>query len=634
MLQLKRLCCATLLAAMLATGTSAYAANGSVVQVTIHVGQDTATINGESSTIEKPYLQKGTPMIPISVITTAFGAQLQWDNQTQMITLTYGTTIMTLKAGSTQATLNGKPITLPVAPENKNGKTMLPIAVVTHLTGAKVSYDPAGTNIVITGASTQTSTAPTNSLDSDRGKSKIGDSFYGWSMKYPTGLIKNYQSYKGDYVNFKDSKETYWLHVSVDEKQPENLSKDGLVKKLTDGESDTILSKGYVSNEGKIPYAKSVTKDEEGNIYEHRAYQSGDKIFYVSLSVKKEEDYNNPAKNKAFKDLLDSFQPSYDNNDKTIKNLSNVENNYRWFNYDDFGLRIKVPAQWSKDERADHPIFWSEDKEQWMQIKISSKGEKDTLQDWVIQHENYYRGIYHPDYLKMDKESVSTTVAGVPALERKYTTTMYNQTSPEHDIYLFKGKYKFYIEVGYSNTDDPEKTKQLINTIRSSISINEQKMNPSLGELQDGFLIDPNAVATVKDTKYKYSIDIPEQWREMSYEDEGDDNNRGYVAQGLDFTIFATEVRASDMKKYIESDLLKDYRNKISENKSATIAGVSGYTIKLNYRSDNGPIEEQIYIVQKGNLTYVMIASYQEAAKSEATMKRIENVFQSFKFLD
>ncbi|TGU90750.1 copper amine oxidase N-terminal domain-containing protein, partial [Mesorhizobium sp. M00.F.Ca.ET.186.01.1.1] len=103
---------------------------GGSVNVRLKVGQESVTINGTASTIEKPYVAGGTTMIPLSIITNAFGATLQWDNQTQTIELTAGEKTISLKAGDKNAKLNGQPIVLSVAPELKNGKTMVPVTLV------------------------------------------------------------------------------------------------------------------------------------------------------------------------------------------------------------------------------------------------------------------------------------------------------------------------------------------------------------------------------------------------------------------------------------------------------------------------------------------------------------------------
>lgn len=205
---LKKMTGTLILVPLLLSTSLAYAdtATSGSIDVRLKVGQENITVNGSASTIEKPYVVNGTTMIPLSIITNSFGATLQWDNQTQTIELSAGAKTVTLKIGDKNAKLNGKPLVLAVAPELKNGKTMVPITLVSQFLGASVNENKQTGEISIHGASSQTSAPAKSTLDSDQGKTKIGDSYFGWSMKYPTGLIKGYQSFKGDYVSLMTAK--------------------------------------------------------------------------------------------------------------------------------------------------------------------------------------------------------------------------------------------------------------------------------------------------------------------------------------------------------------------------------------------------------------------------------------------
>ncbi len=602
------------------------------VEVKVKIGVANATVNGSATPIEKPYATNTAKMIPLSLLTSAFGAKQQWDNQTQTITVSYGGKSMTLKAGNKNSTVNGKAVALPAAPEIKNGKTMVPIAVATQL-GITVTENAQSGEIMLVGASQESNSQATTKLDSDLGKTKIGDSYMGWSMKYPTGLIKSYQSHEGDQISFKDNKDSYWLDISIFKDQPENMSNDGLVKWLTEDEYYTILSKGYVT-EGSLSYAKSVTKDEDGYISENRAYKMGDKIFHVMLTVKDEADYKNPAKYRSFKDLLDSFVTSYNQADHSIKDLSNVENGYRWFDYEDFGLRVKVPVEWIKNDRNDYAHFYSEDHMEWLRIKVSSYNEGDTLDDWVAKHEQLYRELFVDKYLEVDSNIETTTVAGVTAKEREYETPDGVNMYPEHDIYLYKGKYKFYIEIGYNKNEDPAKIKARINTIKNSLSINEAKMNPSLGTIQDDDLFNRENVITVKDSKYKYSIDVPEYWKE-----DRSSNGEGFttfVFDGGNFNVFPTPESYSEVRdgflKILQEE--KSEHFSIVKNERVTIQGVEGTHYVFHFEIAGVDIVREGYIFRKGKYTYLFGWNVKEVMNTEVLKKRIENALNSFKVLE
>ncbi|WP_282942241.1 trypsin-like peptidase domain-containing protein [Paenibacillus sp. RC67] len=66
-------------------------------------------------------------------------------------------------------------------------------------------------------------------IDADQGKTIIGDSHFGWSMKYPSGLVKTSQSTTGDNIMFTDAKGDYAINIRVQEKQSRDLSPLGLL---------------------------------------------------------------------------------------------------------------------------------------------------------------------------------------------------------------------------------------------------------------------------------------------------------------------------------------------------------------------------------------------------------------------
>ncbi|MBU8710892.1 MULTISPECIES: copper amine oxidase N-terminal domain-containing protein [Brevibacillus] len=609
---------------------------GGSVNVRLKVGQESVTINGAASTIEKPYVVGGTTMIPLSIITNAFGATLQWDNQTQTIELTAGEKTISLKAGDKNAKLNGQPIVLSVAPELKNGKTMVPVTLVTQFLGANVSENKQTGEVTITGASTQGTAASNSSLDSDHGKTKVGDSYYGWSMKYPTELILGYQSYKGNYASFHDSKETFWLNVQVYEDQPENLSNDGLVKFLAENQYGMILSKEYVEKDG-LSYARVVSRDEEDYMAESRAYRKGDKVYEITLSVSNEADFNNPAKYKGYKDMLDSFTAHFDKQDKSIKDLSNVENGYRWFDYKDFGLKIKVPAVWEKVGGDSGAAFSNDDGDQWMQLSVTSATENDKLDDWVAKHERMYREMYAESALDVDKNATTTTIAGVTARERNYGTFDGENKYQERHIFFIKGKYKFHLQLAFNKTADPAKTLEMINTISRSLSIDEQKMNQSLGFIQDDILLDKNKMATIKDSKYKYAIDIPEYWQE-DVVDSRSLIGKSYLFEGGAFTLFVFKDSYSEVEKSFTSifkmQTSGSEKTSLVENKPVTVHGESGRKFVIKGEEEGIRYERTAYLFPKGKYSYYISWSIRDAYSTAATKERMEKVLNSFKVIE
>ncbi|MGC5325959.1 stalk domain-containing protein [Brevibacillus sp. SYSU BS000544] len=606
-------------------------ASADSVTIKIKTGSNSVTINGVQSTVETPYVQNGLAMVPLSVITKAFGATLSFDSKTQTVGLAYGSKSIQFKAGSNKAKVNGKEVTLPVAPQMKNNTLMVPLKFVAETLGATVSYDQNTKEIVLTGNSA-TATTPGNGFNEDVGKTKIGDSYIGWTMRYPSGLVKNDQSFKGDWVSFKDAKDEYELRIFIDEEQPENYSNDGLVKVLLEGMEGTILSKGFVK-EGNLQYARAVTKEHGDSITEHRAYQNKDRIFYIMLTVNKEDNFKNPLKYRAYKDLLDSFTASFDKNDKTVKDISGVKDNYRTYIDENYGLTVKIPAKWEKNDLVDYHFFQNEDGTQVVKIKTTSITENDTLDEWIKRHEEKYRDAFVEEYLEVGKEIKDTTIAGVPAKERDYEMADGDRWYNEHDFFFFKGKYKYYIEIGYYRDANKAEIDALIRTVQQSLKIDPAKMNPALGFIQDEDMYDKTKTITIKSDEFNYSIEIPEYWKEKS----GEEGNLSYRFAGGDFEFavlpISYDMFSKTVEKVFEQKKLQIPSFTMIDSKSETKFGVNVKRYEYKARYNGYMVYTITYIFSKGGNSYAFDISINEENRSKANLERVQKALDSFKFI-
>lgn len=132
---------------------SAFAADTETKDQSVHIqlklGEEHITINDQTTSVETPYANNGVTLVPLRVITSAFGAALSWASETQTVGLTYNGTSISLQIGSTTATVNGKEEQIEVAPELKNGTTMVPLRFISEKFGASVKFDEATSTITI-----------------------------------------------------------------------------------------------------------------------------------------------------------------------------------------------------------------------------------------------------------------------------------------------------------------------------------------------------------------------------------------------------------------------------------------------------------------------------------------------------
>jgi len=97
-----------------------------------------------------PQIIGSTTMIPFRFLGEALGAEVSWDNTLKQATFEKEGTVIKLTIGKKEALVNGKTVTMDLAPVNLQGNTMVPLRFVSEYLGAAVEYDSATRTILIT----------------------------------------------------------------------------------------------------------------------------------------------------------------------------------------------------------------------------------------------------------------------------------------------------------------------------------------------------------------------------------------------------------------------------------------------------------------------------------------------------
>ncbi|NMO95278.1 copper amine oxidase N-terminal domain-containing protein [Paenibacillus lemnae] len=108
-------------------------------------------INGQlQSYAQAPVMVNGSVMVPMRPIFESLQASVKWNQQTQTVTSTKGSTKIQLKLGSKQATVNQKSVKLGTAPRSVKGTTMVPLRFVADALGCDVKWDKEQQMVLIT----------------------------------------------------------------------------------------------------------------------------------------------------------------------------------------------------------------------------------------------------------------------------------------------------------------------------------------------------------------------------------------------------------------------------------------------------------------------------------------------------
>jgi len=107
-------------------------------------------INGSPvATDVAPVLQSGRTLVPIRVIMENLGAQVDWSDRTETVTINGAGKTIVLKIGSRAATVNGAEIALDTSAQIISKRTFVPLRFVSEAMGANVAWDEASFTVSI-----------------------------------------------------------------------------------------------------------------------------------------------------------------------------------------------------------------------------------------------------------------------------------------------------------------------------------------------------------------------------------------------------------------------------------------------------------------------------------------------------
>lgn len=98
----------------------------------------------------QPRTMKGRVMVPLRGVFEAIGAYVEYDQENRMITAKKNNESVELKLSEKVARKNGAEIMLDSPPEVVGGTTMVPLRFIAEALGAKVQFDKANNQVLIT----------------------------------------------------------------------------------------------------------------------------------------------------------------------------------------------------------------------------------------------------------------------------------------------------------------------------------------------------------------------------------------------------------------------------------------------------------------------------------------------------
>ncbi|BFH65507.1 copper amine oxidase N-terminal domain-containing protein [Paenibacillus azoreducens] len=591
----------------------------------ITTGSASVWMNGKTENIAKPYLDHGTVMVPVGLFKRAFGTEVRLENS-DIVKVMYGPHIVSMTIGSNTAWIDGKKVKLGAAPAIVSGTLMVPLRVVAEGIGADIAPGSMGALVVSLSPSETSVDEDDPGIDTDLGKTKIGNSYYGWTINYPSGLLLGDSERDESIVSFSDADNTYYFEVHTSD-QDVKLGAEDLLDMLVENAKDAgqlVVDRGSFP-QAKVPYARIIVKDADGTFWENRMYYGNDRLYEVYFADLTAANYKDLKK---YTGLLDSFNIGYNPLDKTIKDLSTVKNGMRHEGNDDYGITLDVPAGWKVDNAN---MFYESKSGSYLKLKVSSSPRGSSLEQWSEELKTWVKESFVPDSYQIVGTS-PIEVSGEKGLMNEVRYNYGDGWITEYEVMLLRDGYRYYAE--YSAPEDQKGDIAKFKDLMKSINIDFKVVSGTFGTMEDdSFLISKMKTTTKQSKTFKYRIDIPQYW--TANQDKFEKSTVDYQFTGGRFLITAEkaaslEAAVNQLKSYYTEAAKYQKDLKVEKTENITFAGVPAVSLTLHQIKEGIPYSARQIILQKDDIVYTISASLNDANATAAQKDAIERTLNTF----
>lgn len=592
------------------------------VEISFKVGESTLLVNGNALTVETPYVAgEGVTLVPLRVITEAFGAEVTWDGETKSIALKYPGVDILLTIGSKIAEVNKKAETLLEAPAlSESGVTMVPLRFISETFGAEVSYDDKTSAIKVT---LRKKTDGGKTVAGAVTEDFIGDSYYGWTIENPKDMTMTKRNFDGSYTLF--SKDGNRIYISVDNIE-EDFSFDGYFAESKNEFSDMTLVKAEKGESDGVRTMHFQARSK--NVFIDDRYFITDKYIYEVYG--RFESGNEEFKNEGVR-ICETFRLSF-SKDGTY-DLSTVVDGMRTFKSDMIALEMSIPADfyiYNEEDCIDAYIFYKNAGNSMINISVVSKSDAKSAEAAANADREFSFNMLNPELVKVS-EPLWYQFPGFAGYY--YTQTVKGSLDADGNIknvFFENGDYVYSISVAFISKDDRD-NKELIDKIINSVNVGE----PDSSKLGTILSNDPDRSQTKQVKTTKFSADMPVTFSEIYA--SGSDSSYIDDVSGIALYYSQTFADVSTKKRDI-TQMMMDLQDRDEQKKNKIVEEVSD--IKLGdknlytYYVAKETMEESAYYMAtyvKLNQasTDIVTVIYPELVYSKSNVKMIEAILAS-----
>lgn len=598
--------------------------------LTVQSGSSTASVNGTSYTITKPQLKQGVLMVPLGVFKKAFGSEIKLEGENR-VRLLQGAHTIVLVIDSKTAWIDGKKVQLPVEPTMISGTLMVPLRPVAAGIGAKVSSAQGKLSISLI-VTNKEEKHDQDKINNTNGKTRIGNSYYDWSLNYPSWMIVGRGTDDESGSAFNDATGRYYLEVHASS-QKAKLTPDDLLERLLTEVSDSgdvVLHQETVSR-GVVPYARVISRDVDGVLWESRQYYANERVYELYFADGEAVHYKDMDKHAG---LLGSFRTSYPAGDRSIKDVSSIVAGLREAGNEEYGIWFGIPAGWEINNKD---MLYGKEKEGYLSVLVTSAplGAEGTLEAWGQRLKEWLSESFVQDsYEYVGLKPV--VISGVKGQIQEVRYNFGDRWITEYEVMIQKNGYRYYLE--YAVPDGQKKTASDWKKVLASVEIDYDVVPENFGRIGDeSYLIDKTKMRSKNSEAYRYHIDIPRYWEPLNDQFEKPQVEYGFAGGGFEIKAerdITAEYVVSSLKRYYqEAGSASGSKMKLLGVEQKTFAGVPATTFKVHQVKNGVGFTTEEIVFESGDIVYTITTTLNDANATEAQRAALERTLSSFELV-
>lgn len=622
------------------------------ITMTLKAGQGYMTANGSKFIINAPFVS-GELYVEAKALVELLGGDITIKGKES--TVEYRDNVFTFFTDKKNYKMNEKASSklLFRGPVVKSGKLCYPVSVFKLVFNLKSETTKSGELKLI--LQDDGALSDLSFLTGVITKERIGNSYFGWSVKVPKGSTLNNNSFNSKAAQILNENNGIYIEVYVEVPlvpvTPEEYLKD-MKDSISNTAGSTAGSAFEIVRKNNLKYIEATYINEYEEAVYKRVFFTDKFIYNISISSYFE---TNPAKIKGKKELaaiMESFKLESTLSGSTTQDISSVKDNLVKFektvylpDYKKEKLwEINVPAEWDNIFAGNSQLTSriGNGRKEYINISIELKKGVSALDRLKLQTEKYSR-LFNPEaYTLLEKGTLK--IKDYQANRLNYKVKI-NKIDYIYNDYIIETKEFFYVITQKVSEERYNKNSSFYQNILSTL-----KLYPTLKDLKDMVENDEFNVNKTKvsqndnvteqtNTSFLYKVSMPGYL--FKYE-SGDKSlasfTESFSSMGMSIQCISGANGREQADPVDEFSLVKlavdNQYSKLLEKSEAVINEIryDVYRYRKEMAKQDSYQDFYFYIVKGKKYKYCIMTTIPDEFTSEYNRKTIQGMLDSFVF--